>query len=54
MVTLQQTERFFAHVFEGQVHDTGTKMGFLTANLAYALDHEEFGGELRSFLRSLL
>jgi UTP--glucose-1-phosphate uridylyltransferase len=54
MVTLQQSEPFFAHVFDGQVHDTGTKMGFLTANLAYALDHEEFGGELRSVLRGLL
>jgi UTP--glucose-1-phosphate uridylyltransferase len=54
MVTLQKSEPFFAHVFYGRVHDTGTKLGFLTANLAYALEHDEFGPELRDVLRTLL
>ncbi len=54
MVALQQSEPFFAHVFDGRVHDTGTKLGFLTANIAYALDHAELGGELRAALRQLL
>jgi UTP--glucose-1-phosphate uridylyltransferase len=54
MVALQQSEPFFAHIFDGRVHDTGTKLGFLTANIAYALEHAELGGELRIALRQLL
>ncbi len=54
MVTLQQSEPFHAHVFKGRVHDTGTKIGFLTANIAYALERDELGSELRAALRTLL
>lgn len=54
MVALQQSEAFYAHVFKGRVHDTGTKLGFLTANIAYALERDDLGDDVRAALRSLL
>jgi UTP--glucose-1-phosphate uridylyltransferase len=54
MITLMAQEPFFAHIFKGRVHDTGTKLGFLTANLAYALEREELRNDLAAELRSLL
>jgi UTP--glucose-1-phosphate uridylyltransferase len=54
MITLMAQEPFFAHIFKGRVHDTGTKLGFLTANLAYALEREDLRHDLAAELRSLL
>jgi UTP--glucose-1-phosphate uridylyltransferase len=54
MATLQKSEPFFAHVFEGRVHDTGTKIGFLTANLAYAMERSDLGDDIRAEIRSLV
>ncbi len=54
MVTLQRSEPFYAHVFEGRVHDTGTKLGFLTANVAYALDRVDLRDEFRTALKALI
>ena len=53
MVTLQGSEPFYAHVFKGRVHDTGTKLGFLTANVAYALDRADLRDEFRAALTAL-
>lgn len=54
MLTLLQTEKFLAHIFDGEVFDTGTKIGFLTANVAYALARPEFGSLARSEVEKLL
>ena len=54
MLTLLETEKFLAHVFDGEVFDTGTKIGFLTANVAYALARPEFGSLARSEIEKLL
>ena len=54
MATLLQTEPFFAHVFEGRVHDTGTKLGFLVANIAYALERDELRAGIREAIADLL
>jgi len=54
MVTLQRSEPFYAHIFEGRVHDTGTKLGFLTANVAYALDRPDLRDEFRDALTTLI
>jgi UTP--glucose-1-phosphate uridylyltransferase len=45
---------FHAVRFDGNIYDCGSKIGFLTANVAYALDREELGVELRSELKKLL
>ncbi len=40
-------------LFEGQRYDCGDKLGFLQANIAFALKHPELGEGLKAFLRSL-
>ena len=40
--------------FDGAIYDCGSKIGFLTANLAYALDRAELAAPLRQELTKLL
>ncbi len=40
-------------LFEGKRYDCGDKLGFLQANIAFALEHPELRDGLTSFLRSL-
>ena len=54
MVTLMKDEPFYAHLFHGQVYDTGNRLGFLTANLAYALKTPGLSDELRHAFQSLV
>jgi UTP--glucose-1-phosphate uridylyltransferase len=37
--------------FEGKRYDAGDKLGFITATLAFALEHPEIGERLRSYLK---
>ncbi len=37
--------------FEGERHDTGDRLGLITANIDYALKREDIGPELKEFLR---
>lgn len=53
MLKLQQSQPFFGFTFDGEIHDTGTKLGFLTANIAYALRRDDLGGQLRAELKRL-
>jgi UTP--glucose-1-phosphate uridylyltransferase len=46
-------EDVFAHEFAGVRYDCGTKLGYLQANLQYALRHPEVGAEFRSYLKGL-
>lgn len=46
---------FYADRYDGEIHDCGSKIGFLTANLAYALARkDELAGELREEMKRLL
>jgi UTP--glucose-1-phosphate uridylyltransferase len=54
MLTLAKTQDFFGYRFEGRIHDTGTKLGFLTANIAYALARDDIAPEFRKELQQLL
>ncbi|GGK33899.1 UTP--glucose-1-phosphate uridylyltransferase GalU [Salinarimonas ramus] len=47
MKTLMGTQDFHGMRYEGTTHDTGSKIGFLVANLAYGLDDPELGPALR-------
>ena len=47
-------QHFHAVRFTGQIYDCGSKLGFLTANVAYALEREDLGNELREVLRRLI
>jgi len=44
----------YAYQFDGKRYDCGDKLGFIKANIEYALKNETFGNELESFLRSRL
>ncbi len=54
MVTLAKTQPFYGLKFDGRSFDCGSKIGFLTANVAYALDRKELGDELRMELKGML
>ena len=54
MVKLAQSQPFFAVRFDGAIYDCGGKLGFLIANVAYALARDDLAGPLRSELAKLL
>jgi UTP--glucose-1-phosphate uridylyltransferase len=45
---------FHAVRFNGTIYDCGSKIGFLTANIAYALERDDLAGDLRGALHRLL
>jgi UTP--glucose-1-phosphate uridylyltransferase len=44
----------FAYQFEGIRYDCGDKLGFIKANIEYALKNEKFGNELEEYLKRRL
>jgi len=50
---LMDEQSVFGYAFEGHRFDAGTTMGWLQASVELALARPEFGGDFRSFLRSL-
>jgi UTP--glucose-1-phosphate uridylyltransferase len=51
--TLMKTEQVDAYYMKGASHDCGSKLGYMTANVEYALRHPELGNEFKSFLKNL-
>jgi UTP--glucose-1-phosphate uridylyltransferase len=54
MIELAKTQPFYGLKFDGQSFDCGSKIGFLTANLAYALARPDLGPEFRKEAKRLL
>lgn len=54
MLTLAKSEAFHAVRFDGAVYDTGSKLGFLAANIAYALADSGISVEFRAMAEGLL
>jgi len=54
MLTLAKSQPFSGYAFEGKVFDTGSKLGFLTANVAYGLARDEISGDFRAEIEALL
>jgi UTP--glucose-1-phosphate uridylyltransferase len=54
MIRLMKEQKFFGMKYEGKTYDTGSKIGFLMANVAYALEREELGSAFRQELEALL
>ena len=44
----------FAYEFEGIRYDCGDKLGFIKANIEYALKRNNFGDELKEYLKTRL
>ena len=53
MLRLAERQRFWGFVFEGRTFDCGSKVGFLTANVAYALSRPDIAPAFRNELRRL-
>ena len=49
-----QNEPLYAIVCKGKRYDCGSKLGYLQANVALALDHEEIKKDFRKYLQSLI
>lgn len=50
---LMQREKIIAYRFEGKRYDLGNKLDYLKTTIEFALEREEFAGELKRFLCEL-
>ena len=53
-MALARTQPFYGLKFEGRSFDCGSKIGFLTANVAYALERKDIAPRFREELRRML
>ncbi len=54
MIRLAATQPFYGLKFEGRSFDCGSKIGFLAANVAYALERDDIAPALRAEIKALL
>jgi UTP--glucose-1-phosphate uridylyltransferase len=54
MLALAKRQPFYGIDFEGHTFDCGSKIGFLSANVAYALAREDLAANFRTELQALL
>ena len=54
MIKLMGEQDFYGMRYEGRTYDTGSKIGFLTANLAYGLERPDLAGPLKAEIERLL
>jgi UTP--glucose-1-phosphate uridylyltransferase len=54
MIELAKTQVFHGVRFDGRTYDCGSKLGFLTANIAFALEREDLSAALREEIRKLV
>lgn len=53
LARLARERALIGYEFDGNRHDIGDKVGFLTANISFALRRPDIGPQLREFLREL-
>jgi UTP--glucose-1-phosphate uridylyltransferase len=51
---LLKQQKLYAYELEGVRYDTGTHLGWLKANVAYALKRHDIGPELKEYIKKLL
>jgi UTP--glucose-1-phosphate uridylyltransferase len=54
MIRLMKEQKFYGMKYEGRTYDTGSKIGFLMANVAYALERDDLGPDFRAELEAFL
>jgi UTP--glucose-1-phosphate uridylyltransferase len=54
MIALSKYQHFHGLKFEGTTYDCGDKIGFLAANVAFALEREDLGDAFRSVLQDII
>jgi UTP--glucose-1-phosphate uridylyltransferase len=52
--SLLKKEEIYAYEFQGTYYGVGDKIGFLKANVAYALKRKDIGDELKGFLKQII
>lgn len=53
MAELMQRQPFYATRYEGESHDCGSKLGFVKANVAFAMGRPEFADDLKKWLETV-
>lgn len=54
MIQLSKSQPFYGLKFDGRAYDCGSKIGFLAANIAYALDRDDIAPALLDEINTLL
>ena len=54
MISLSATQNFHGLRFTGKTYDCGDKIGFLSANVAYALEREDLSADFRASLKAII
>lgn len=54
MIRLMQSQEFYGLKFDGTTYDCGDKIGFLAANVAYALERKDLGPAFRLVLQDIV
>jgi UTP--glucose-1-phosphate uridylyltransferase len=54
MIRLMKSQPFHGLKYDGVTYDCGDKIGFLTANVAFALEHEKLGPAFRNALEQTI
>lgn len=54
MIQLSETQNFYGLQFEGRSFDCGSKIGFLAANVSYALDRKDIAPGFRAEIKRIL
>jgi UTP--glucose-1-phosphate uridylyltransferase len=54
MIALARTQPFYGLKFDGRSFDCGSKIGFLAANVSYALAREDIAPGFRSEIKKIL
>ena len=54
MISLLASQKFHGTMFDGETYDCGNKIGFLRANVAYALNAPDIGEEFKKQLTEML
>lgn len=52
--SLMEHEQVDAYYMKGKSHDCGSKLGYMKANIEYAMRHPELGEEFKAFVKELL
>jgi UTP--glucose-1-phosphate uridylyltransferase len=51
---LMKLEQVDAYYMKGKSHDCGSKLGYMKANVEYALRHPALGDEFKEYLASII
>ena len=54
MLSLMKKQDFYACKFKGKYYDIGNQLGYLKANIAFALDRDDLKDDLKQYLKEII